>query len=63
MPLLNFVVVVLVVGVLYWALQKLLLALKVGDPVYTIVLVCFVLLAVAWVLSVAGFLPPLTLAR
>ena len=60
MPLLHFVVVVLVIGVLFWALQRLLIALAVTDPLRTIVLVVFVLLAVAWVLSLTGFLPTLT---
>jgi uncharacterized membrane protein YwzB len=63
MPLLQFVVVVLVVAVLYWALQRVLIALKVADPIYTIVLVVFVLLAVAWVLNVLGFLGPPGLFR
>ena len=57
MPLVSFVVALLVVALLFWAIQQLLVAFGIGEPVRTVVLVIFVLLVVLWLLGVVGVLP------
>ena len=57
MPLVSFVVALLVVALLFWAIQQLLVAFGIGEPVRTVVLVIFVLLVVLWLLGMVGVLP------
>ena len=57
MPLISLLIVLIVVCVLFWAVQQILRAFGIGDPIRTIVMVVFVLIAVVWVLSVVGLVP------
>lgn len=56
MSLVALVVVVLVIAVLYWALERILTVLAVQEPVRTIALVVFALVAVLWLLAQVGLL-------
>jgi hypothetical protein len=52
MSLIGFVVALLVVGLLWWAVQRLLAAFSIGDPIRTVVLVVFVVLVCFWLIGV-----------
>ena len=54
MPILPLLAAILVLGVVFWAAQRLLAAFSVPDPVRTVVLVVLVLVALVWFLGVAG---------
>jgi hypothetical protein len=51
MSIIGFVIALLVVGLLWWAVQRLLSAFSVGDPIRTVVLVIFVLLVCLWLIG------------
>ena len=51
MTLVGLVVVLLVIAVLYWCVVKILAAFGIGDPIRTVVMVVFALIAVLWLLS------------
>ena len=57
MPIISLLIVFIVVCVLFWAIQQIMRAFGIGDPIRTVVLVIFVLIAVVWVLSVVGLVP------
>ena len=57
MPLVSLIIALLVVALLFWAIQQLLTAFGIGEPVRTVILVIFVLLVVLWLLGVVGVLP------
>ena len=51
MTLLTFVVTLLIVGILFWCVQKILIAFAVGEPISTVVYVVFLLLVVIWLVG------------
>lgn len=51
MTLLGFVVAVLIVGILFWCVQRMLMAFAIGEPISTIVYVVFLLLVVIWLVG------------
>lgn len=61
MSLVMIVVALLIILLLGWALQQLLRAFSVGDPIRTVVYVIYVLLVVLWLLGAVGLAPNLRL--
>jgi len=51
MSLIGFVIGLVIIGLLWWAVQKLLGAFGIGDPIRTVVLVVFVVLVCVWLVS------------
>lgn len=47
--LVSLIVLLLVLGLLYWCLMRVLVVLKIGEPVATIVQVLIVLAVVLWI--------------
>lgn len=62
--MIAILIILIVAAVLYWAVQAILTATGIGEPVATIVKVLFVLLIVFWLLSQFGYgVPGLRLTR
>ena len=51
MTLVGLVLALVVIGVLYWAIVKVSAALQVPEPIRTVVIVLFVVIACIWLLS------------
>ena len=47
----------LVIGLLWWAVQRLIAAFHIGEPIATIVVVVFVVLAVLWLIGFVAGVP------
>ena len=58
MTLIGFVVALLIIALLFWAVQQILAVLHVGEPIATIVKVVFVLLVAVWLLQWAVLRSP-----
>lgn len=54
MSLIGLLIAVLVVCVVLWAVQRLLTAFGIGDPIRTVIFVVVVLIALLWALGVLG---------
>jgi len=52
--LIGFVVILLVLGLLFWCVQRLIQAYKITDPLASVIIVVFALLVCAVLLAVAG---------
>jgi hypothetical protein len=52
--LVSLLVALIVVCLLFWAIQRILAAFGIGDPIATLVQVVFVLIVVFWVLQSFG---------
>jgi uncharacterized membrane protein YwzB len=61
MPLISFVVTLLIIAILFWCVQRILMALHIAEPVATIVYVIFALIVVIWLASFLTGKPWLTL--
>lgn len=61
MSLIGLLVALVVICLLFWAVNAILGAFGVGDPIATIVKVLFVVLVVLWLLSAFGVMPGLRL--
>lgn len=57
MSLIGLLVALVVVCLVFWAVNAILRAFGVGDPVATLVKVVFVVIVVLWLLSAFGVLP------
>lgn len=55
-PILGIIVLLIVVGVLIWAAQKILAVLPVAEPFKTIIYVLIVVFSVFFILDAFGFL-------
>jgi predicted membrane channel-forming protein YqfA (hemolysin III family) len=56
-PIIGLIVILIVVGVLIWAAQRILAVLPVAEPFKTVIYVLIVLLAVFFLLDALGLLP------
>ncbi len=61
MTLISLLVALVVICLVFWAVNAVLRAFGVGDPVATLVKVVFVIVVVLWALSVLGYGPGLRL--
>jgi hypothetical protein len=61
MSLLGILVVLLIIGVVFWGATRLLSAFGVGDPLYTVIMVVLVILLLLWFLGQVGVGPSLSL--
>ena len=52
MPLLTFVVTLLVIGILWWCVQRLVQALAIREPVATVIYVVFAILVCVYLVGV-----------
>lgn len=57
MSLVALLVALVIVCLVFWAINAILGAFGVGDPIATLVKVVFVVLVVLWLLSAFGVLP------
>ncbi len=57
MPILSILVVLLVIVLLYWAITKIMAAFGIGDPIHTVVIVCYTVAVILYLLAWVGFLP------
>ena len=55
MSLIGLLVALVVVCLLFWAINAILHAFGVGDPIATVVKVVFVVIVVLWLISALGF--------
>jgi cell division protein FtsX len=60
MTLLSLLIVLIVLGLVWWLVWNYLLP-RIGEPFRTIVIVLMVLLVVVWLLSLIGIVPPVRL--
>jgi len=51
-PLIAFVVTLLVIAILFWCVQRILMALRLGEPITTVVYVVFALLVCIYLVGV-----------
>ncbi len=63
MSLIGILVALVVICLLFWAVNAILGAFGVGDPIATIVRVVFVVLVVLWLVSALGYGGPLPRLR
>ena len=56
MSLVGLLVALIVIGLVWWAITKILRAFGIGDPIATLVQVLFVIAVVLWLLSAVGVL-------
>ena len=56
MSLVGLLVALIVIGLVWWAITKILRAFSIGDPIATLVQVLFVIAVVLWLLSAVGVL-------
>ena len=56
MSLIGLLVSLIIVGLCWWAVNAILRAFGIGDPIATIVKVLFVVAVVLWLLSAVGVL-------
>lgn len=56
-PIIGLIIVLIVVGVLFWAANRILAVLPIEEPFKTIIYVLIVLLAVFFILSLFGLVP------
>lgn len=61
MSLIGLLVALIVLCLLFWAVNAVLRAFGVGDPIATLVKVVFVIVVVFWLLGVLGYAPLLRL--
>lgn len=54
MTILGLLGVLIVIGIVWWAITALLRAFSIGDPIATVVKVLFVVVVVLWLLSAFG---------
>ena len=59
--MLSLLVSLVVLCLLFWAVNAVLKAFGVGDPIATLVRVVFVIVVVLWLLGVLGYAPMLRL--
>lgn len=57
MSLIGLLVALIVICLLFWAVNAVLRAFGVGDPIATLVKVVFVVIVVLWLLGALGFVP------
>ena len=57
MSLIGFVIGLLIIGLLWWAVNRLLAVFGIGDPIRTVVLVVFVVLVVLWLIGAVAGVP------
>jgi divalent metal cation (Fe/Co/Zn/Cd) transporter len=57
MTLVGFVIGLLVIGILWWAVQRIVKAYAIEDPIKTVILVVFALLVVLWLLGFVAGVP------
>ncbi len=55
MTIIGLLVVLIVLGLLWWAINALLGAFGVGNPIATVVKVLFVVIVVLWLVSALGY--------
>jgi hypothetical protein len=55
MTIIGLLVVLIVIGLLWWAINALLGAFGVGNPIATVVKVLFVVIVVLWLVSALGY--------
>ena len=55
MSIISVLVALVVICLLFWAVNAILRAFGVGDPIATIVKVVFVVIVVLWLISALGF--------
>lgn len=56
MSILSLLIGLIVILVVFWAVQRLLAAFGVGEPIATIVYVLLVVLVLLWILSTFGWI-------
>lgn len=59
MSLIGLLIAVVIVCLAYWAVNAILRAFGVGDPIATIVRVVFVVLVILWIVGQLGYGPAL----
>lgn len=57
MSLIGLLVALIVICLLFWAVNAVMRAFGVGDPIATLVKVVFVIVVVLWLLGALGFVP------
>ena len=55
MSIIGLLVALVVICLLFWAVNAILRAFAVGDPIATIVKVVFVVIVILWIISALGF--------
>jgi len=61
MSLIGILIVLIIIGVVFWAARALIGAFGIPDPIATVVYVILVLLALVWILNQFGYGPALRL--
>ena len=61
LSLVNLIVLIIVIGVVLWAVQRLMVAFGIGDPIRTVIYVLLVLAILIVVLEFFGLASPLRL--
>ena len=61
MSLIGILVALIIVGLAWWAINKLLTAFGIGNPIATVVQVLFVVFVILWLVGLLGYGPNLRL--
>jgi hypothetical protein len=55
MTIIGLLVVLIVIGLVWWAINALLGAFGIGNPIATVVKVLFVVIVILWLISALGY--------
>ena len=57
MSLMGLIILLIVIGVLFWAVRALTAAFSIGDPIRTVIYVLLTVMVLAYVLDAFGYAP------